>query len=182
MAIYNLHTASVEHTIFYRFSCGRCGKMTDWIPYKVGASCSLRGSGTYDATQLERQAVEGANQALKEKIDRMKAHIEIGYYFQAPFSENTEHSYFLEKKCPYCKAVQKSKKGGIWSVFTFGLLPSGILIIISGLADAMSNGIGIAAIVLYLLGTVYGALWYRKRRKSAGTGNAAVPEYNWNGM
>lgn len=102
---YNEYTVNGERTFYHRFTCGKCGKTTDWMAntieaeYKTRISAKFRQPSDGEVQSLLRSGIE---KELRDRVETIKCGAERGYYFTQPPYTKEGHGYNLIGTCPFC--------------------------------------------------------------------------------
>lgn len=108
------YTGKRKHTIYHHFTCGKCGKTTEWMPTVINVETTvetrMKGEG-YMQEQLQLALTRDMNAAI--------ALIEKGAKKGNYFGEGTNTP--LNSTCPYCKCKNRTRGGVGLSVINYGV-------------------------------------------------------------
>ncbi len=162
MPVYN-YSGKSERTIYHRFTCGKCGKTTGWIPTVINFKTSVE-TRTKSAAYMQEQLRLALVRKWNNYCDTIRKGAKKGYYFTPPPFTDAEYAYNLDSTCPYCKHGNKNKGlgrrsvtwGGLTGVFVGTI--TFLMLILSGSAYAWSDVIvpGIVYVVIVLAGCTLG--------------------------
>jgi hypothetical protein len=179
---YNVYTVNSSRTFYYRFSCGKCGKTTDWMPHTIEAEYSVRTKSSVDKVQWQLES--GLKKTLNDHLDAIKRSTGNGYYFTPPPFFNAQYAYYLHGSCPHCGQVSKNKGATFRSIMACGLigvLVGAIATIVWAVFDKTESFLPVVALSTapILIGCTIGVLVGRKSNRN-GIAHANV-EYRWSG-
>jgi hypothetical protein len=189
--IYNQYTVKGERTIYYRFTCGKCGKTADWKANTIHAEyvASVNAKRKQPSSEdLQKMLKSGLEKKLDKHVDTIKKGAKRGYYFISPYRTEDEYAYNLDSACPFCGQRHKNKGssgkaaiyGGLVGLFA-GLIASLIVVLSSkvySFADAIPSIL--AFLGPTLIGCVVGL--YMGRKSNDKRDIHTNIEYSWAGL